>query len=42
MLASIFHSLRVGRAYVCRGCGTEITSPESFKKCPVCGITYNG
>lgn len=26
------------RAYVCRGCGTQITTPSSFKKCPVCGI----
>lgn len=28
------------RGYVCRGCGTVITSPASFKKCPVCGIKY--
>lgn len=28
-------------AYVCRGCGTEITTPTSFRKCPVCGIRIN-
>lgn len=29
------------KAYICRGCGTSITTPNSFKKCPVCGIKYN-
>lgn len=28
-------------AYVCRGCGTEIVNKNAFRKCPVCGITYN-
>lgn len=32
---------KIWMAYVCRGCGTEITSKGSFKKCPVCGITYD-
>lgn len=27
--------------YVCRGCGTEITTPNSYIRCPVCGIKYN-
>jgi len=31
----------VGRAYICRGCGTSITTPASFRKCPVCGIRIN-
>lgn len=31
--------LSVLSAYVCRGCGTEITTPKSFRKCPVCGIS---
>jgi rubrerythrin len=26
--------------YICRGCGTSITTPNSFKKCPVCGIKF--
>lgn len=29
------------RGYVCRGCGTVITTPASFRKCPVCGIRIN-
>ena len=28
-------------AYTCRGCGTQITTPNSFQKCPVCGIRIN-
>lgn len=28
-------------AYVCRGCGTEIANKGAFKKCPVCGITWD-
>lgn len=28
-------------AYTCRGCGTQITTPSSFQKCPVCGIRIN-
>lgn len=37
----MIHKMRVGRlaAYVCRGCGTKITTPNSFRKCPVCGIS---
>jgi len=31
----------LGRAYTCRGCGTSITTPTSFRKCPVCGIRIN-
>jgi len=27
--------------YICRGCGTSITTPQSFVKCPVCGIKFN-
>ncbi len=30
--------LRSVRNYTCRGCGTVITYPERFRKCPVCGI----
>lgn len=26
--------------YVCRGCGTEIATPSSFRRCPVCGIKW--
>lgn len=26
--------------YVCRGCGTEVSYPGTFKKCPVCGIKW--
>jgi rubrerythrin len=26
--------------YVCRGCGTEVSYPARFKKCPVCGIKW--
>lgn len=26
--------------YVCRGCGAEIATPSSFRRCPVCGITW--
>lgn len=28
------------RAYVCRGCGTQIAYPQRFVKCPVCGIRF--
>lgn len=28
-------------AYVCRGCGTEITNKGAFRKCPVCGIKFD-
>lgn len=27
--------------YICRGCGTEIATPASYIKCPVCGIRLN-
>ena len=28
-------------AYTCRGCGAQITTPNSFRTCPVCGIRIN-
>lgn len=27
-------------AYICRGCGTAISYPGTFRKCPVCGIKF--
>ena len=27
-------------AYTCRGCGTDVSYPERFRKCPVCGIKW--
>ena len=27
-------------AYTCRGCGTQVSYPGTFKKCPVCGIKW--
>lgn len=32
--------LRPMAAYVCRGCGTEITNKGAFVRCPVCGIAW--
>jgi rubrerythrin len=28
------------KAYTCRGCGTSVPYPSTFKKCPVCGIKW--
>jgi hypothetical protein len=28
------------RAYTCRGCGTSVSYPGTFRKCPVCGIKW--
>jgi len=28
------------KAYVCRGCGTSVSYPGTFRKCPVCGIKW--
>ena len=30
----------VTKAYVCRGCGTSVSYPGTFRKCPVCGIKW--
>lgn len=30
----------LARAYVCRGCGTSVSYPGTFRKCPVCGIKW--
>lgn len=32
--------IAVVSAYVCRGCGTEVSYPDRFTKCPVCGIKW--
>lgn len=40
MIRSFAHMLARVSRYTCRGCGTEIASPGSFKKCPVCGIKW--
>lgn len=31
---------RILKAYTCRGCGGQVTYPERFKKCPMCGIKW--
>ena len=36
-MTRLFHDFR---AYVCRGCGTSVTTPGSFRRCPVCGIKW--
>ena len=38
MYAGITHALKM--AYICRGCGTSVSYPGTFKKCPVCGIKW--
>ena len=37
MLASF---VTLVRAYICRGCGTSVSYPGNFRKCPVCGIKW--
>ncbi len=37
MLASL---AAIARAYVCRGRGTSVSYPGTFRKCPVCGIKW--
>ena len=38
MLAMLDTLVRM--AYVCRGCGTSVSYPGTFRKCPVCGIKW--
>lgn len=35
----IIHAL-LKAAYICRACGAEVFYPETYKKCPVCGIKW--
>jgi rubrerythrin len=34
-------TLALRAPYICRGCGISITTPASFRVCPVCGIRIN-
>ncbi|SMH51031.1 hypothetical protein SAMN06295885_3675 [Rathayibacter oskolensis] len=40
-MAAVPSTFRSREPYICRGCGTEIMTPASYRKCPVCGIKYN-
>jgi rubrerythrin len=36
----MFVPLAARSFYVCRGCGTSVSYPGTFRKCPVCGIKW--